>query len=422
MDARSEANQAVAFAGPETEIELANTPPPSGDSNQTPASQKNLWKKIWPITVIIMVDFTSLNMIIPLLPFFGKKFQASPLTISLLFSIFSLCQLFATPVLGYLSDKYGRRKILILSQAGMAASFVLMAAANSMAWLFASRILAGITGANLSVALAYMADVTTPKERAFAFGKVILANGVAYFLGAYGAGLLFEIHPSIPALAAALLSVVSIVTTATMVERHVRPRDPTPRPKRKLLARRHFPIVGSLFLYYIIFGFFVYGIGTYCTERFADRMGVHDVGFVYSFMGIFMIVNALTSVPLSLKYLGEEMTVSVGFIIGWIGFGAMALIDSPYYLLIAIPVAQICTAIVRPALQSYLSRSVDKSQQGVIMGFNDSLVAIGNFMGPLIGGLAIQLRYVKFWAWLPAVLCCCGFLLWEFFPKPELKQ
>src|SRR5246127_3579879 len=139
-----------------------------------------------PLLVIFLTIFVNLigfGIIIPLLPFYAETFGASPVSIGLLFAVFSICQLVASPVLGDWSDRYGRRPVLILSLAGTVVSFVMMALATSVTVLFVARIVDGLSGGNISTARAYVADVTEPRDRARAYGLIGAAFGLGFFLG-----------------------------------------------------------------------------------------------------------------------------------------------------------------------------------------------------------------------------------------------
>jgi DHA1 family tetracycline resistance protein-like MFS transporter len=146
-----------------------------------------------PLLIIFLTIFVNLvgfGIIIPLLPFYAQTFGASPLTIGLLFAVFSLCQLAAAPALGDLSDRYGRRPVLVFSLAGTVVSFVMLALAHSVAMLFAARVVDGLSGGNISTARAYVADVTAPRDRARAYGLIGAAFGLGFIFGPALSGIL----------------------------------------------------------------------------------------------------------------------------------------------------------------------------------------------------------------------------------------
>src|SRR5262247_2232019 len=165
-----------------------------------------------PLAIIfltILVNLIGFGIIIPLLPSYAETFGASPLVIGLLFAVFSLCQLAAAPALGDLSDRYGRRPVLIFSLAGTVVSFVMLALAHSIAMLFAARIVDGLSGGNISTARAYVADVTEPKDRARAYGFIGAAFGLGVILGPALSGVLARYSYTAPIWAAAAITLVA---------------------------------------------------------------------------------------------------------------------------------------------------------------------------------------------------------------------
>src|SRR6202790_3244065 len=165
-----------------------------------------------PLLIIFLTIFVNLvgfGIIIPLLPFYAETFGASPLVIGLLFAVFFLCQLMASPALGDLSDRYGRRPILVFSLAGTVVSFVMLALAHSVTMLFLARIVDGLSGGNISTARAYVADVTQPKDRARAYGLIGAAFGLGFILGPALSGVLARFSYTAPIWAAAGITLVA---------------------------------------------------------------------------------------------------------------------------------------------------------------------------------------------------------------------
>src|SRR5436309_684909 len=167
-----------------------------------------------PLTIIFLTIFVNLvgfGIIIPLLPFYAATFGASPFVVGLLFAMFSLAQLIASPALGDLSDRYGRRPVLIFSLAGTVVSFVMLAMAHSIAMLFAARMVDGLSGGNISTARAYVADITEPKDRARAYGILGAAFGLGFIFGPALTGVLAPISYTAPIWAAAAVTLVATV-------------------------------------------------------------------------------------------------------------------------------------------------------------------------------------------------------------------
>src|SRR5256884_2644434 len=165
-----------------------------------------------PLLIIFLTIFVNLvgfGIIIPLLPFYAATFGASPFVVGLLFASFSLCQLIASPALGDLSDRYGRRPVLVFSLAGTVVSFVMMALAHSVTMLFLSRIVDGLSGGNISTARAYVADITEPKDRARAYGLIGAAFGLGFIIGPALSGVLAQVSITAPIWAAAGITLVA---------------------------------------------------------------------------------------------------------------------------------------------------------------------------------------------------------------------
>src|SRR3954465_189684 len=165
-----------------------------------------------PLTIIFLTIFVNLvgfGIIVPLLPFYAETFGASPVVIGLLFAVYSLCQLIAAPLLGDLSDRYGRRPVLVFSLAGTVVSFVMLAVAHSITMLFLARIVDGLSGGNISTARAYVADITAPKDRARAYGLIGAAFGLGFILGPALSGVLAGVSYTAPIWAAAGITLIA---------------------------------------------------------------------------------------------------------------------------------------------------------------------------------------------------------------------
>ena len=166
-----------------------------------------------PIFLIVSVDILGMTIVLPLLPFYAEKYGASPFVVGLLVTTYALCQLFSGPMLGRISDRIGRRPMLLLSQIGTLVGFFILAYANSLWVIFVSRIIDGITAGNLSLAQAYISDVSLPKDRAKSFAVIGIAFGLGFLIGPAISGYLSQFGYSTPILAAAALSATSILCT-----------------------------------------------------------------------------------------------------------------------------------------------------------------------------------------------------------------
>src|SRR5688572_17865304 len=213
-----------------------------------------------PLLVIFLTIFVNLvgfGIIIPLLPFYAETFGASPLVIGLLFASFSVSQLLAAPVLGELSDRYGRRPVLIFSLIGTALSFAMLAVAHSLTMLFLARIVDGLSGGNITTARAYIADVTTEEDRAKSFGLLGAAFGLGFIVGPALGALFSHISYTAPIWAAAAITVVAVALAWFWLPETVHRVDAGRAPWRALadLSRHvHLRVLFTIdFLYWMAF-------------------------------------------------------------------------------------------------------------------------------------------------------------------------
>ncbi len=388
-----------------------------------------LWVRLFPIVLILSVDYIGFNMMLPMIPFYAKKYGADTVTIGLLFSIYAVCQLIASPILGSLSDRYGRKRVLLLSQLGTLASFILMFFADSLAPLFLARALDGLTGGNVSLALAHMVDVSKPHEKTTALGQQILANGVGLLLGAALAGSVFAVDTRYPALIAAGFSLLSILTTIFLLKDQSKPKASSVNPaaespgKLAIVSRKTAPFIVCLACYHLIWGLYYTGIGVFCAQRFASEFGAAQSGFLYSYMGIYVIAFPVLLLPFLVRRLSDKKIVRLTFATTAASLALLSLVPSWLHVLAIVPLIHFGTIPLRPAMVSLFSSSVDKGRQGLALGLNQSLVALGAIIGPLIGGAILKTGESVWWPMVPSALALVGLVisLVHLREKPQLS-
>src|SRR5947209_4478433 len=234
---------------------------------------KSVTRPLLIIFLTIFVNLVGFGIIIPLLPFYAETFGASAFTVGLLFATFSLAQLIASPALGDLSDRYGRRPVLVFSLAGTVVSFVMLAMAHSITMLFLARIVDGLSGGNISTARAYVADITEPKDRARAYGLIGAALGLGFILGPALSGILVKVSYTAPIWAAAALTLVATVMAWLWLPETVhRARAGTGNPFRYLPALLKRPLVRRVlaidFVYWFAFATFQTTFALFAAIRF----------------------------------------------------------------------------------------------------------------------------------------------------------
>src|SRR5580765_1248738 len=275
-----------------------------------------------PLLIIFLTIFVNLvgfGIIIPLLPFYAQTFGASPLVIGLLFAVFSLCQLVAAPALGDLSDRYGRRPILIISLAGTVISFVMLALAHSYLMLFLARVVDGLSGGNISTARAYVADITEPKDRARAYGLIGAAFGLGFILGPAISGVLAKWSYTAPIWAAAGITLVATFMAWFWLPETVhRAHAGTGMPFRNLASLMRRPQLRRIlvidFVYWFAFAIFQTTFALFAAARF--QFDAPQTGYFFAAFGVLgAIVQGAMIRPIVNRF-GDKPTFMVGLLCG----------------------------------------------------------------------------------------------------------
>src|SRR3954451_1897439 len=278
-----------------------------------------------PLTIIFLTIFVNLvgfGIIIPLLPFYAQTFGASPLVIGLLFAAFSLAQLIAAPALGDLSDRYGRRPVLIFSLAGTVVSFVMMALAHSVTMLFIARIVDGLSGGNISTARAYVADVTEPKDRAKAYGLIGAAFGLGFIMGPALSGILAQYSYTAPVWAAAGVTLLATLMAWFWLPETVhRAAAGTGMPFRNLAEMMRRPGLRRMlwidFIYWFAFAIFQTTFALFVARRFG--FNVSQTGYFFAAFGILGAVVQGGIIRPTVHRLGDKPTFILGLVCAGIG-------------------------------------------------------------------------------------------------------
>ena len=384
-----------------------------------------------PIFLIVLVDILGMTIILPLLPFYAEHFGASAQTATLLISTYAACQLVAGPLLGRMSDRTGRKPLLLVSQMGTFLGFLLLANAWTLWVVFASRIIDGLTAGNLSLAQAYIADVTAPKERTKAFAVIGIAFGVGFLIGPAISGYLAQFGYQYPIYVAAGLSFTSIVCTATLLPRNPpRPEgiletDPAPvAPGGKRLSvlawdqyLQYFrrpglgSLLGQFFIFCCFFSMFTSGFALFAEHRPQLHFGVKQVGYVFAYAGFLGIILQGGLIGRLAKRFGDAALVSAGFLGAAIGYYVLSASYGIPVLLVAASISSVGTGLLRPALTSLITQQVSRSEQGTVLGLNQSLMSVAAIGAPALAGFLINRGWLSVWAATAATLAVVGLLM-----------
>jgi len=370
------------------------------------------------------VDVLGLTIILPLLPFYAEHFGASPATVGLLVSTYAFFQLLSGPILGRLSDRMGRRPLLLVSQIGTFLGFLLLAASNRLWMVFLSRIIDGSTAGNLSLAQAYIADVTRPEERAKSFALIGIAFGMGFLVGPGISGYLSQFGYQYPILVAAGLSLTSIVCTYFLLPSST-PHHEEGEPKRFTILDwsnylRYFrmPHVSSLLWQFLAFAFtfsaFMSGFALFAERRFTwngHAFGAKEVGYVFAYVGFLGILLQGGLIGRLVKKFGEARLIRAGFLVAAVGLAALAFTHTVPALLVFAALASAGTGVLRPALTSLLTQTTPRAEQGTVLGLTQSLNSLSQIIAPFFAGMLIDHQLLAGWALLAAATAALGLFL-----------
>jgi DHA1 family tetracycline resistance protein-like MFS transporter len=372
-----------------------NATPPSTDATSSGARRASV-----PfILVVLVLDTLGIGVIIPVLPRLLAGFVRDDLAVASKYygafvAVYALMQFVFAPIIGGLSDKVGRRPVILVSLLGAALDYVLLAFAPSLAWLFVGRVVAGVTGASFAAATAYIADVTPPERRAQSYGLVGAAFGLGFVIGPALGGLLGGVHLRAPFLVAAALNLLNLaygffVLPESLSREHRRPfsfHRASPLGALRNLARS--PVLLGLTAT-LVCAFLAQQIlqavwALYTQARFGWRP--FDIGLSLALVGASAAAVQGGLVRYTTPRLGEERSLLVGLSFSIAGFIAFGLADRGW-LMYAILVPSALGGIAGPATQALLSRQVAPSEQGELQGSLGSLSSLTAIAGPVLGTL-----------------------------------
>lgn len=347
-----------------------------------------------PIFLTVFIDLVGFGIIIPALPFYVRSFGADAGTLGLLTATFSLMQFLFMPILGDLSDRLGRRPVIIFSLIGTAVSALLMGVANTwggLALLFVARALSGISGATISTAQAYIADVTTPEKRAAGMGLIGVAFGLGFILGpTFGGILSHRFGVTVPFLFVAVLALANAGLAWWMLPEPERRQAPTTKGSRLLaikeaLSRGETAIPIHLFSLTILA---FTNLETTLALLTLDRYGLtsEQTGYLFAYMGVMITVVQGGLIRRLVPLLGEQRLVWMGTASTGLAMLLIGVRGELPFLILALGGVALGQGVLNPSLSSILSRQAPEGKQGLILGVSQSLGSLARVVGPIMGG------------------------------------
>jgi len=384
------------------------------------------------IFVTVLIDILSFGLIIPVLPHLIEQFLHGDIAAAARWytgfsAVFMVMQFLFTPVQGTLSDRFGRRPVILLSNLGLGLDFTMMALAQSLPLLFVGRVISGVTAASFSTANAYIADVTPPEKRAQAFGMVGMAFGLGFIIAPFIGGHLGAIDVRLPFWAAVVLALTNFAYGFFVLPESLAPEKRTPRfdwshanPVGALVLLRRYSqvlgIVAVLFLMALAQMVYPTTFVLYADYRFG--WGPDMAGNTLALVGLLAAIVQGVLIKRIVAALGERRALLLGLGCGALGFALYALAPSGYWFWAAMPVAAL-SGVGMPAAQAMMTRSIDPREQGRLQGAVASLSSIAGIVGALlfpsilaaVAGSGRHDAVAGATFWLASITIACGGLL-----------
>lgn len=353
--------------------------------------------QLFLIFLTILLSTIGFGVCIPVLPMYAAKFGATEFQNGLLVGVFSLVMFFSAPLWGKLSDRVGRRPVLIISIIGSALGYFVMGWAGSLVWLFIARIIDGASGGNVATAQAYIADISTPEERSKAMGMIGAAFGLGFIIGPAVGGILSQWHPSAPFYFVGVLCLINALLVYTSLPESLpvekRRESHTEQPLKEMLHHADGPLYLSVAASYFVC-LAAFSIMTAVFALFAQkRFGMDElaVGYVMAAIGIVGVIMQGGVIRRILPKYGEVKLARAGMIALFVSFILLPLVDGKLSLYAVSCLVAIGNSLMQPTLTGLASRSVDGAWQGRAMGLLQSAASLGRGIGPILGGWMLHL-------------------------------
>jgi DHA1 family tetracycline resistance protein-like MFS transporter len=356
--------------------------------------QRSRGRLLSPLPILfltVFIDMVGFGIVVPVLPLYTERFGASPFTTGLLLAVYSGMGFIFSPVVGALSDRIGRRSILLLSTIGQATGFFIMGAATTLLWLFIARTIDGIFGANVSATQAYVADVTPPQDRSRALGLLGAAFGLGFICGPMLGGVLSLISLSAPFYFAGALAAANAVLIFFILP------ESLPLENRSGLNRETFvtlfregrgrvivPLMAAYFFIMAGFSIMTAFFAIFTEDRFGYNASAN--GYIFAGVGVISVIVQGAMIGRLIKNFTEKGIALTGVALLACSLFALPLVQTLTTLLLVSTGIAVGNSFINPTMNGLVSRSVNKYWQGRVLGLMQACASLGRFFGPLIGG------------------------------------
>jgi MFS transporter, DHA1 family, tetracycline resistance protein len=359
-------------------------PPASAPGRRARAALPAGFGTVW---VTVAVDLVGFGIVLPVLPLYARRYHASPATAGALVAAFSFAQLIGSPIWGRVSDRIGRKPVLIVSLAGTAVGSLCTGLAGGLPLLFVGRLVDGASGASVSVAQATVADLAAPAERARLFGLLGAAFGLGFILGPAIGGALAPIDPRLPFLVAAGIAAFNAVVAARRLP-ETRPRSATPRPRSRTRAWRTpqvLTMLGVSLLSLVAFSAFEGTFALFVHQRLGFQLSSTYVVFVV--IGVLIAAVEIGLVHPAVSRFGERGALQIGLLLNAAGLALLPAVHSRWWLAPSLVLLTCGEGLITPTLSSAVAGQVDHGARGEVLGVQQAVGGLGRVVGPAMGGV-----------------------------------
>ena len=355
-------------------------------------------KRLYVIFLIIFTEVLGFTLVLPLIPFLGLSLGLTPVEIGLIASVFSFCQLFASPITGKLSDRFGRKPLFLLSQLSTLTGFLLLGFATTALLLFLARLIDGLLGSNMTVSQAYISDITEPRHRTRVFGYSSGVFGAGLIFGPVLGGVLSSISYSVPMFFAAGTTLISIALVIMLPETVTEKPDALSlgfndifpvNEARRFITTPHVRYSLAMFVIYNV-GFFLFiaNFSLFAETQFG--VSAEQVSFYMAWIGIVRVIIQTFFIARIQQALGEDHLLIAGVVAMLIAMVSLALTTEYWFVFVPLLFLSFGTGVSRPILMSALTNSVTRTETATILGVNNSLSSVAQIIIPIVGGFIIQ--------------------------------
>lgn len=339
-----------------------------------------------PLLAVTFIDVLGFSILIPVLPFYAEHFGAGPQTVGLLVATVAIFGLISSPVLGALSDRVGRREILLITQFATSVAYVLMARASSLPLLFAARAVEGLSSGGIGVTQAYVADVTSPAQRAQAYGLLGMTYGIGFIFGPALSGMLVRFGYAVPFYVAAAISVGTIGLTLALLPRSNVPlehrKNPVAAIAEALSSKELRRLLSVQFCFTLAFTMWVSVLALFLQRVFG--FGPSQASLLYAGTGVIGAIMQGLVVGRLVNAFGSKQILLTGLVIACCTYGWIGFVNRIDFMIATSACWSLGYALARPTMSTLLSQCASAGRRGAFMGASDAINDLAFCIGPIV--------------------------------------